>query len=97
VGYPVLSAAAAEGLVAAGLKGVGVDAFSVDAIQGDYPVHRILLENNVLIIENLANLDRLPAGCFGRICALPLHVRNADGAPARVIAILPSPAKDLFP
>lgn len=35
----------------------------------DFPVHRTLLENDILIIGNLARLDRLRAGRFGRLAA----------------------------
>ncbi|MGD9331722.1 MAG: cyclase family protein [Desulfobacterales bacterium] len=88
-GYPVLSTAAAQGLVAFALKGVGVDAPSLDTIDAvDYPIHRILLASDTLIIENLADLDRLPEGHFGQLCSLPLHLAGADGAPARVVAVL---------
>lgn len=67
----------------------GVDTLSVDAADAlDYPVHRTLLEKEVLIIENLAHLDRLPAGPFQRLCCLPLHLADADGAPVRVVAML---------
>jgi kynurenine formamidase len=53
-----------------------------------YPVHRILLENRILIIENLANLDRLPEGRFFELLCLPLHIAESDGAPTRVVAFL---------
>jgi arylformamidase len=51
-------------------------------------VHRILLENRILIIENLANLDRLPEGRFAELICLPLHITESDGAPTRVVAFL---------
>lgn len=86
-GYPVLSAAAAKRLAEFNLKGVGVDTLSVDKEDtADYPVHRTLLENHILIIENLANLDHLPVGLFGQLYCLPLHLAASDGAPTRVVA-----------
>ena len=46
-----------------GLKGVGLDAISVDPVEShDLPVHRILLGSGMVIVENLANLDSLPDG-----------------------------------
>lgn len=88
-GYPVLSDAAAMRLAECNLKGVGFDTLSVDKEDTvDYPVHRILLENDTLIIENVAYLDRLPAGRFDRIYCLPLHLAESDGAPARVVAYI---------
>ena len=87
--YPVLTVAAARRLAQLNLKGFGVDAISVDpADTTDYPVHRTLLQNDLLIIENLARLDRLPKGRFGRLVCLPLHLTDADGAPARVAALV---------
>jgi len=88
-GYPVLTAAAAARLSEFNLKGLGMDTLSVDKEDtADYPVHRILLENHILIIENLAHLDRLPAGRFGQLYCLPLHLAGSDGAPTRVVAFL---------
>jgi kynurenine formamidase len=51
-------------------------------------VHHVFLENRILIIENLANLDRLPEGCFAELICLPLHITESDGAPTRVVAFL---------
>jgi kynurenine formamidase len=39
-----------------------------------------------LILENLANLDRLPDRV--ELVIAPLKVRGANGAPARVFALL---------
>ena len=88
-GFPVLSKRAAKRLSEFSLKGMGVDTLSVDRMDTtDYPVHRILLENRILIIENLANLDRLPEGRFAELLCLPLHIAKSDGAPTRVVAFL---------
>ena len=49
-------------------------------------IHKILMENDVIIVEGLCNLDAI----FQKkiiLVALPLKVENGDGAPARVIAI----------
>ena len=87
--YPTLSTASATRLSEFNLKGLGVDTLSVDAIDTrDYPAHHILLEKNILIIENLAHLDRLPDGRFRQLCCLPLHLAESDGAPTRVVAFL---------
>lgn len=86
--YPVLSEQAARWLAAQDLKGVGVDAASVDKAAGaGCDIHKILLERKILIIENLVNLELLPGKpfCFA---ALPLPLKDADGAPARVMAVL---------
>ena len=87
-GYPCLSPDAAAFLVQLGLKGVGVDAISVDPVEDPaLHIHRILLEDNKrIIVENLCHLDQLGKAPFF-FAALPLHYANADGAPVRAIAI----------
>ena len=71
------------------LKGLGVDMISIDREgTSDFPVHRILLAQNILIIENLTNLKGLPQVGFSFSC-LPLKFENADGSPVRAIAIIP--------
>lgn len=88
-GFPVLSAAAAEYAASFGLKGLGVDAISVDPIDSaECPVHKILLRAGMVIIENLRGLEELPCAEPFFLTALPLPVKDADGAPARVIAAL---------
>jgi kynurenine formamidase len=94
--YPVISTGAAKRLADCHLKGLGVDALSVDPPDTSvFPVHRRLLQNDILIIENLARLDRLPRGLFGQLFCLPLHLENADGAPARVAARLSTNRKSV--
>lgn len=81
--YPAMSDEIANYLVSKKVKMVGVDACSVDNKDG-FPIHKILLGGNVLIIENLTNLSQL-AGKNFRVYALPINLQ-IDGAPARVIA-----------
>ncbi len=81
--YPAMSTEIAEYLVSLKIKMVGVDACSIDNLP-DFPIHKILLGTNVLIIENLTNTDKL-AAAEAKIYALPLKF-DLDGAPARVIA-----------
>lgn len=71
----------AEALCSAGISVVGCDSDSV----GDTEVHRLLLENNIVIIENLC-LDSVPCGEYSMI-ALPLKITDADAAPARVVLL----------
>ncbi len=83
--YPVMSEEIAHYLVEQKVKMVGVDMGSVDNADG-FPIHKILLEGNVLIIENLTNLSQLTGKEF-TVYALPIKL-DIDGAPARVIAQL---------
>lgn len=81
--YPAMGIDVAEYLVERRVRMVGVDTCSIDNQPG-FPVHKLLLSNNILIIENLTNLEQL-SGMDSKIYALPLKL-NLDGAPARVIA-----------
>ena len=49
-------------------------------------VHNILLGNDILIIENLINLEKIMSET-PRIIALPLNLTGGDGSPVRVVAI----------
>ena len=74
----------AEYLVARAVRFVGVDYLSVEPYGSkEHPVHHTLLRANVAIVEGL-NLTDVPAGDY-ELMALPLKLRGADGAPARVV------------
>ncbi len=88
--YPAMSDEIAKYLVDAKVKMVGVDACSVDNKDG-FPIHKILLGGNVLIIENLTNLSQLSCKDF-EVYALPIKLQ-IDGAPARVIAEIKNETK----
>lgn len=89
--HPYLSIDAAEWIVGKGVKLLGIDCITVDLPTPmrqkgfEYPVHRILLGNGVLIAENVANLGKV-AGKKIRILALPLKVKGSDAAHARIVA-----------
>ncbi|MDD3365076.1 MAG: cyclase family protein, partial [Syntrophomonas sp.] len=69
------------------LKGIGIDAISIDAMDSTaFSVHQIFMQRNILIIENLANLASLDSDQF-LFSVLPLKTKNADGSPARAIAM----------
>ncbi len=81
---PVISSSLAKELVKKKIKMIGIDAFSPD--NEPYEVHRMLLKNDILIVENLVNLGKL----FGRrfqVFVLPLKLEGVDGSPCRAIAV----------
>lgn len=88
--HPYPSVELAQWLVDRHVKMVGIDCCTVDMPVGRrprpfaYPVHKTLLGNDVLIIENLADLASV-AGKRGMIYAFPLAWRGADAAHARVV------------
>lgn len=83
--YPVISEATAHVLAEKQIRIVGMDFPSPD--KSPYNVHKILLQKDILILENLTNLRELVGKRFKCIIA-PLKIANADGAPCRVIAML---------
>jgi len=81
--YPSISEELAHFLVKKEVKMVGLDWCSPD--HHPYPIHEILLRNNILIIENLTNLDQLTQETDFEIFAFPLKL-EADSSPLRVVA-----------
>ena len=101
--HPYLSAGGARFLLGLGAALVGIDAMSVDPSAADaagtgpgakpeeetaYPAHDILLGNDVLIVENLCRLDRIPQP-RGMFSFLPLKLRGSDGSPVRAVYLDP--------
>lgn len=82
--YPVMDDEVAGYLAARRVKMIGLDTCSADAGVEGFPIHKILLKEDILIIENLTNLEQLEGKEF-KIYALPLKLQ-LDGAPIRVIA-----------
>ncbi|MCX5884059.1 MAG: cyclase family protein [Deltaproteobacteria bacterium] len=87
-GYPILSGNAADWICGFSLKGLGIDAISVDPLHSpELPVHRRLLEQQVIIVENLTRLQDLPQSGF-TFFALPLRIQDSDGSPVRAVAMI---------
>ena len=67
--------------------GVGVDTPSVDYGQSkDFEAHQILGQANVWNLENLANVDRLPAKGY-TLYNMVYKLRQGSGGPSRVFAV----------
>ncbi len=68
---------------------LGVDTASIDyGPSTDFIVHQVANGANVPGLENVANLDALPAtGSW--IVALPMKIAGGSGGPLRIIALLP--------
>lgn len=90
--HPYLSEDAAEWILDHGFRLVGLDTVTPDMPghlrpEGfNFPVHHLLLGNDVLIAENL-----FLEGVVGRRLTLivgSLKITGGDGAPARVLAVL---------
>ncbi len=83
-GYPELTEDFANKMVELKVKIVGMDMLGPD-YDKPWVTHKILLGNEILILENLTNLDQLIDIENFEIIALPGKFK-ADGAPVRVIA-----------
>jgi arylformamidase len=71
-------------LVQKNVRLVGNDYLSIERYQNPgAPVHNILLKAGVLVVEGV-NLLEVPPGVYEIYC-LPLKIRGADGAPARIL------------
>lgn len=89
-GYPYLTRTAAEFLRDSGAVLVGIDSINIDDNRdGTRPVHTILLEARIPIVEHLTNLDQVPKQGF-RFFATPVKVRDFGSFPVRAFARLPS-------
>jgi len=88
--FPAFSRAAAEFLVSQRtIDAVGVDTPSIDYGQSkDFIVHQIINGANKPGLENVANLDKLPA-TGATLIALPMKIAKGSGGPVRIIALLP--------
>ena len=70
------------------IDAIGLDTPSIDYGQSTtFASHVALFARNVPALENVANLDALPAKGF-TIVALPMKIRGGSGAPVRIIALL---------
>ena len=83
IAYPDISEDLAVFLAEKRVKIIGLDWASPD--HHPYPIHEILLKNNILILENLTNLDQLLEISEFEVFAFPLKI-EADSSPVRVVA-----------
>ncbi len=68
---------------------LGIDTASIDRGQSRlFEVHQILFQAGICALENVANMDRLPARGF-RVMALPMKIEGGTGSPVRIVAFLP--------
>lgn len=82
--FPKITESFAEKLVAVGSSILGLDFLNPDT-EETFPVHKILLSKEVLIIENLMNLEALVGVKNFEVFAFPMKL-HAEAAPVRVVA-----------
>ena len=85
---PGLSVSAAKYLTSKKISLVGIDSPSIDLGKDPkFSVHQIFAKKGILIVENLANLDKIKLPTF-HLVVLPLKLKNATGSPVRAIAFV---------
>ncbi|XP_015906173.1 isatin hydrolase isoform X2 [Parasteatoda tepidariorum] len=88
--FPGISADACQWLVEnRSIKGIGTETASIDkGSTTTFPAHAIILGHKLFILENVANIDKLPI--YGaNLFVLPMKVGKGSGAPTRIIASIP--------
>jgi len=87
--FPGYSLDAAKFLVEGrSIYGLGIDTLSIDYGRStDYPVHKYVLAHSVYQLEDVANLEHVPAS--GSIAMVsPMKLEGGSGSPVRIFALL---------
>ena len=67
---------------------VGIDSLNIDDTDdAARPVHSLLLQHDIPIVEHLTALDQLPDSPF-RFFAVPPRIRTVGSFPVRAFAVL---------
>ena len=83
---PGLDLSSAKYLASKKINLVGIDSPSIDLGKDEsFSVHHILSKNNILIVENLANMNKIQSKEF-HFTILPLKLKDATGSPVRAVA-----------
>jgi kynurenine formamidase len=91
---PYCSPQAAQWLIDRGARAVGFDCFSEycarlpDFTSEDFIIHKIILENGAILMQQMTNLSLLPAARRFQFFAPFVKIRGAEGSPARFFALL---------
>jgi kynurenine formamidase len=91
---PYCSPEAAQWLIDRGAKAIGFDCFSEycarlpDFTSEDFIIHKIILENGSILMQQMTNLSSLPTGKRFQFFAPFVKMTGAEGSPARFFALL---------
>jgi len=91
---PYCTPEAARWLIEKGVRAVGFDCFSEycarlpDFTSEDFIIHKIILENGALLMQQMTNLSQLPIGKRFKFFAPFIKLDGAEGSPARFFALL---------
>jgi arylformamidase len=91
---PYCSPEAAQWLIDRGARAIGFDCFSEycarlpDFTSEDFIIHKIILENGAILMQQMTNLSALPTDGRFQFFAPFVKMRGAEGSPARFFALL---------
>ncbi|MGD8584057.1 MAG: cyclase family protein [Chloroflexota bacterium] len=92
-GHPYLTEDAAKYLRDSGVALVGIDSLNIDdTADGRRPVHSLLLQAGIPIVEHLTGLDKLPEVGF-RFFAVPTKIRRLGSFPVRAFGVVDDPTR----
>ncbi len=91
---PFCSPGAAQWLIDRGAKAVGFDCFSEycarlpDFTSEDFIIHKIILENGAILMQQLTNFSALPVDQRFPFFGPFIKIKGAEGSPARFFALV---------
>jgi len=87
--FPGYSLEAAKFLVEGrNVLGLGIDTLSIDnGSSKGFPVHQYTLSHSLYQLENVANLERVPAR-GSTVVVAPIKLENGSGGPVRILALI---------
>jgi kynurenine formamidase len=87
--FPGYSVDAAKFLTEArAVLGLGIDTLSVDyGPSSDFPVHQYTMSRSVYHLEDVANLDQVPAA-GSTVVVAPIKLEGGSGGPVRILALV---------
>ncbi len=82
--FVYLNQKGAKYLIESGINFIGIDYLTIESIDTqEFNVHKLLLENNVIVLEGI-NLKEIPPGNY-KMIALPLKIKGAEASPVRAL------------
>ncbi|MCF8000443.1 MAG: cyclase family protein [Halanaerobiales bacterium] len=74
----------AEYLIESGIEFIGIDYLTIESLDTtDFSVHKLLLKNNVIVLEGI-NLKEIKPGNY-KLIAPPLKIKGAEASPVRAL------------
>lgn len=85
--FPSVSESVANLLLKRDIVGIGIDTLSPDIQDSEFPVHQIILGASKYIVENIANLEKIPQiGSY--VIILPIKGAGLTESPVRMVGLI---------